>query len=229
MDPIELSNDPRAEAVARLQRGDDSQLDVLRAAVRAHVIRLALNVATNREDAEEILNDVMLKVSVHRAKLDPCWPIARAFILKIAKNEALDRARRLRLLTVPFEEQSDTPAPLQEEEPPHRSRLQKTLSEIAPGVSQHLENRHRRILPVVVRWLEPSLELERVDMDEVYAQAAQELHLAPPSIRNAMSNVGKALKQELQRVSPEAHLRDQDVRLALCLITPLLQSQPTWH
>lgn len=85
--------DDDARHIARIAHGDDHALRELHDGLARHVFGLALRITSNREDAEEVLQDTF--VQVHRAadRFDPTRGSARAWIYSIARNLARMRVR----------------------------------------------------------------------------------------------------------------------------------------
>ena len=84
------------ELMLRLQSGDDSALAGLYDALGPNVYALALQMLSNREDAEEVLQDTFGKLYQNVTRFDPELGSARAYIYTIARNEARMRLRAKR-------------------------------------------------------------------------------------------------------------------------------------
>lgn len=96
---------PDRELVRRLQAGDDSAVNELAQTYSAKVMQLAMRYTRNREDAEEVVQDVLLKV---RDKIDAFRGDAAlsSWIYRITFNTAMSRlrsTRSVRLHEVPDE------------------------------------------------------------------------------------------------------------------------------
>lgn len=91
--------------IERLQAGDDSAVDDLARTYGARMMQLALRYTRNKEDAEEVVQDVLMKV---RDKIDAFRGDAAlsSWIYRITFNTAMSRlrsTRSMRLHEVPDE------------------------------------------------------------------------------------------------------------------------------
>jgi RNA polymerase sigma-70 factor, ECF subfamily len=84
--------DDEASLVIRLARGDEAALQDLFDRLSRQVFSLALDMLQNRQDAEEVLQDVFVKLVSHNG-FNPNYGSARAYIYTIARNECLMRLR----------------------------------------------------------------------------------------------------------------------------------------
>lgn len=90
--PSILSDYDCNRAIKRLADGDMTALSVIYDNTARLVFSLALSLTGNREDAEDVLQDTMLKVvrsAVGYKKGSP-----KAWVLSIARNSAIDTLRR---------------------------------------------------------------------------------------------------------------------------------------
>lgn len=86
-------SEAEATLIARLQTGDESAVADLAAAHGAQIFRLALGCLRNREDAEELTQDVLLLVSRRIGAFRQDAALA-SWIHRITLNAALSRLRR---------------------------------------------------------------------------------------------------------------------------------------
>jgi RNA polymerase sigma-70 factor, ECF subfamily len=84
--------DDEASLVIRLTQGDEAALQDLYERLSRQVFSLALEMLQNRQDAEEVLQDVFVKLVSHNG-FNPQYGSARAYIYTIARNECLMRLR----------------------------------------------------------------------------------------------------------------------------------------
>jgi RNA polymerase sigma-70 factor, ECF subfamily len=84
--------DDEASLVIRLAQGDETALRDLYERLSRQVFSLALEMLQSRQDAEEVLQDVFVKL-VSRNGFNPSYGSARAYIYTIARNECLMRLR----------------------------------------------------------------------------------------------------------------------------------------
>lgn len=84
--------DDEASLVIRLAQGDEAALRDLYERLSRQVFSLALEMLQSRQDAEEVLQDVFVKLVSHNG-FNPTYGSARAYIYTIARNECLMRLR----------------------------------------------------------------------------------------------------------------------------------------
>ena len=84
------------EFVIRLKRGDKQAFQELYSGFAPKIFRFALNWLKNRADAEELLQEVFLKLWEKKEYLDPDQNI-RSYIFKIAVNTIYDFVRKKNL------------------------------------------------------------------------------------------------------------------------------------
>jgi RNA polymerase sigma-70 factor, ECF subfamily len=84
--------DDETTLVIRLSQGDETALQDLYERLSRQVFSLALQMLTNRQDAEEVLQDTFVKLVTHNG-FNPHYGSARAYIYTIARNECLMRLR----------------------------------------------------------------------------------------------------------------------------------------
>jgi RNA polymerase sigma-70 factor (ECF subfamily) len=98
--------------IERLRAGDDSAVDDLARTYGTRMMQLALRYTRNKEDAEEVVQDVLMKV---RDKIDAFRGDAAlsSWIYRITFNTAMSRLRSTR--SVRLHEVPDEPVGLQDE------------------------------------------------------------------------------------------------------------------
>lgn len=80
--------------MSRIAAGDERALAELSAAARPRLLRVALGVTSNVEDAEEALNDAWRQVWKHAATFDRTRAPAFGWLVAIVQRQAIDRLRR---------------------------------------------------------------------------------------------------------------------------------------
>jgi RNA polymerase sigma-70 factor (family 1) len=95
--PPEHPETPDAGAlVARIRLGDAAAFRALFERFFEPLHRYALRLLRSREDAEDVVHDVFLRLWRQRDRLEPARDV-RAYLYAAARNGALDRLRRRRL------------------------------------------------------------------------------------------------------------------------------------
>jgi RNA polymerase sigma-70 factor (ECF subfamily) len=80
--------------MTRIAAGDERALAELSTAARPRLLRVALAVTGNVEDAEEALNDAWRQVWKHAATFDRTRAPAFGWLVAIVQRQAIDRLRR---------------------------------------------------------------------------------------------------------------------------------------
>jgi RNA polymerase sigma-70 factor (ECF subfamily) len=137
--------DADAELLARIARGDRAALAALYEALGGQALAVALRVLASRSDAEEVLQDAFVEVWTRAKSYDPDRGGARAWVLAIARNRAIDRLRRrgavARMVSGAANEPTaagTTPLELVEQRQA-REKIQAALRELTPEQRQVLE------------------------------------------------------------------------------------------
>ncbi len=87
--------DPRFDALmVRIAQGDQRALAELEAATRGRLLRIAMAVTHDVDDAEEALNDAWRQVWKHAASFDRARAPAFGWLVAIVQRQAIDRLRR---------------------------------------------------------------------------------------------------------------------------------------
>src|SRR6478752_2110317 len=97
------------QLIARLQAGDDTAVQELADRYRSRIFQLAMRYMKNHEDAEEVTQDVLLKVY---RKVDAFRGDAQlsSWIYRITFNTAMSRLRSTRLARAADKQKGDTSA-----------------------------------------------------------------------------------------------------------------------
>jgi RNA polymerase sigma-70 factor (ECF subfamily) len=148
------------QLIARLQAGDDTAVQELADRYRSRIFQLAMRYMKNHEDAEEVTQDVLLKVY---RKVDAFRGDAQlsSWIYRITFNTAMSRLRSTRLARAAEQEreralaaQNDEPArptrqPADWSRMPDESLLRAQLREAVAEAIEELPEIYRA--PVVLR------------------------------------------------------------------------------
>ncbi len=149
-DPELTGNEPRAPD-AELGKARDGDSSAFAALVRAHqrsVYSLAFRMLGSREIAEDLSQEVFLRLHRNLAGIES--PAHLAFWLRrVTMNRAIDRLREPRVETASLEEVEEVPAMLAETDPLLRYRLQRLILELAPAARAVLLLRYQEDLDPV--------------------------------------------------------------------------------
>lgn len=97
------------ELIARIASGDEAACRVLIERHLGAVIGFAQRMIGNRAEAEEIAQDAFLKLWMNAEKWEPGRAQAKTWLMRVASNQAIDRLRRRRGVTL-----DDVPEPASE-------------------------------------------------------------------------------------------------------------------
>ena len=98
-------------ALKDIANGDKSALEVIYKAYARLIISAAFQILQSKEDSEDVLQDVMIKIASNASSYKP-GSSPRAWVAAIARNTALDKARSRRA-NVSLDEYTDTDLPEQ--------------------------------------------------------------------------------------------------------------------
>jgi RNA polymerase sigma-70 factor (ECF subfamily) len=116
--PVIDRSDPAAAGelialLARVSRGDQGAFATLYRASSGKLFGVIVRILGRQASAEEALQDVYLRIWERAGDFDPAKGSAIAWMATIARNRALDEARRsTRTMTIEFPEGFDPAAPL---------------------------------------------------------------------------------------------------------------------
>ncbi|MBP7703646.1 MAG: sigma-70 family RNA polymerase sigma factor [Caulobacter sp.] len=83
-----------ASALARVASGDKRALEAIYRDTSAKLLGVVLRIVPNRAEAEEVLQEVYLRVWRNAAAFDPARASPITWLAAIARNRAIDRARQ---------------------------------------------------------------------------------------------------------------------------------------
>jgi RNA polymerase sigma-70 factor (ECF subfamily) len=81
-------------AISRVAKGDRSAFEALYAATSAKLFGVAVRILVRRDLAEEVLQEVYLRVWQRAAEYDPTLSSPITWLVAIARNRALDEVKR---------------------------------------------------------------------------------------------------------------------------------------
>lgn len=167
--------------IQKISKGDEKAFEQLFYSHASALIRFTWRFVRNTQIAENIVQDVFVKIWHHRSRLDPYLNI-KAYLYRAVKNQALQHLRHLKIEN----RQDDVP----DFESPARSP-EDTLrdKEIAAAVDQAIAELppHRRLI----------FTLSKYD-HFTYAQIAEIQNI---SIKTVETQMGRALKFMRQRLA----------------------------
>jgi len=81
-------------AISRVAKGDRSAFEALYAATSAKLFGVAVRILVRRDLAEEVLQEVYLRVWQRAAEYDPALSSPITWLVAIARTRALDEVKR---------------------------------------------------------------------------------------------------------------------------------------
>lgn len=132
---IEASDD---ELVSRVASGDEAACRILIDRHFARTLSLARRMLGNQHDAEEVAQEVFLRVWTHAERWEPGRAQFRTWLHRVATNLCLDRLRRRGT-----EDLNSIPDPASEEPSPHEQLESRQLAQRVDTALQALPARQR--------------------------------------------------------------------------------------
>ena len=99
------------DAIVKIANGEKDALKTVFTAYSQFIASAAYQILQNKEDSEDVLQDVMIKIASNASSYKP-GSSPRAWVAAIARNTALDKARSRRA-NVSLDEYTDTDLPEQ--------------------------------------------------------------------------------------------------------------------
>jgi RNA polymerase sigma-70 factor (ECF subfamily) len=87
------SSDPLAPLLPRIAEGDRAALRALYAATSAKLFAVCLRILSDREECEDVLQDVYVTIWRRADRYDPARASVTTWLCTIARNRAIDRLR----------------------------------------------------------------------------------------------------------------------------------------
>ncbi len=188
--PVHLANE--ATLVAGARKGDVSAFTALVRQYDRHIFRLALHITGNREDAEDVLQEALLKAYRNMARFEGHSRFY-TWLVRIAVNESLMKLRRRRTdkevpLDPPVETGNDDELPRQLvhwDDNPEQRYAHTELREILHRSVQQLEPAYRTVF--VLR------DIEQLSVEET----AGALRLTVPAVKSRLLRARLKLRELL--------------------------------
>jgi RNA polymerase sigma-70 factor (ECF subfamily) len=186
------------QLIARLQAGDDTAVQELADRYRSRIFQLAMRYMKNREDAEEVTQDVLLKVyrKVNAFRGDAQLS---SWIYRITFNTAMSRLRSTRLARAAEQERDRSLAAQNDDQPlkltrqpadwsrmPDESLLRAQLREAVAEAIEELPEIYRA--PVVLR------DIQGLSTEE----ASSRLKLKDQTLKSRLHRGRVMLREKLQ-------------------------------
>lgn len=169
------------DLISKIQSGDEKAFESLFYSHASALIRFAWRFVRNTQIAENIVQDVFVKIWHHRDRLDPKLNV-KAYLYKAVKNQALQHLRHLKI-----ENRQDTVSEFESSALSPEDSLH--AKEIAAAVDQAISELppHRRLI----------FTLSKFD-HFTYAEIAE---IQSISIKTVETQMGRALKFLRKRLS----------------------------
>jgi len=133
-----LTDTPDDELVVRVAGGDEAACRLLLNRHLPRILALARRMLKNREDAEEVAQEVFLRVWTRAGEWEPGRAQFRTWLYRVATNLCLDRLRRHK-----NDDLESIPEPASMDPTPEESLQNKDLSEIVARALDSLPDRQR--------------------------------------------------------------------------------------
>ncbi len=188
-----VGSDGDAELVSRVQQGDIEAFDKLVVKYEKKIFRLARNITSNQEDAEDVLQETFLKAYSHLGGFQGNSRFY-TWLVRIAVNESLMKLRKRKSdRTVSMDEGVDTGEEI-------------VVREVAVWEDnpeqRHSQTEIRAILDQAISSLKPALRTVFVlrDIEELSTEeTAQLLGLSVPAVKSRLLRARLQLREKLTR------------------------------
>ncbi len=190
--PVHLENE--ATLVAEAKEGNAEAFTVLVNQYERNIFRLALNVTSNKEDAEDVLQETFLKAYTHLGRFQGNSRFY-TWVVRIAVNESLMKLRKRRSdRQVSLDEglETDDNGPLPREiadwgDNPEQRYAKTEWQEILAEATQTLEPAFRTVFTL--------RDVEQLSTEET----AEALGLSVPAVKSRLLRARLKLRQRLNK------------------------------
>lgn len=180
------------QVIARARRGEESAFAELLRRYRAPVYNLCLRMLKNTEDAEDVAQDVFIKVFGMLERYDDRYAF-RSWVFKIAANASIDFIRKNKVKLISLDE----PIRYGGEE------IERQIPDDAPSVAETVENRElARLLLELTEELPPhyrSMIVLRHTEQLSYDEIAQVLDLPLGTVKARIHRARAMLRDKLAK------------------------------
>lgn len=178
--------------IARARMGEEAAFAELLARYRAPVYNLCVRMLKNREDAEDIAQEVFVKVFAMLERYDERYAF-RSWLFKIAANQCIDFIRKNRVKLVRLDEPVDY----------RGEEIERQLPDDAPAPDQELEHEEvSRVLLAVTDELPPhyrSMIVLRHQEHLAYEEIAAIMDLPLGTVKARIHRARAMMKEKLMR------------------------------
>ncbi len=190
--PVHLENE--ATLVAEAKEGNAEAFTVLVNQYERNIFRLALNITSNKEDAEDVLQETFLKAYTHLGRFQGNSRFY-TWVVRIAVNESLMKLRKRR---------SDRQVSLDEKlETDDDSLLPREIVDWGDNPEQrYAKTEWQEILAEATQTLEPAFrtvfmlrDIEQLSTEET----AEALGLSVPAVKSRLLRARLKLRQRLNK------------------------------
>lgn len=190
--PVHLENE--ATLVAKAKEGNAEAFTVLVNQYERNIFRLAMNITSNREDAEDVLQETFLKAYTHLGRFQGNSRFY-TWVVRIAVNESLMKLRKRR---------SDRQVSLDEKlETDDDSLLPREIVDWGDNPEQrYAKSEWQEILAEATQTLEPAFrtvfmlrDIEQLSTEET----AEALGLSVPAVKSRLLRARLKLRQRLNK------------------------------
>ncbi len=187
-----IARDDEPVLVAAAKGGDAAAFEELVNRYERKIFRLALNITSNREDAEDVMQEAFLKSFQHLGGFQGDSRFY-TWLVRITVNEALMKLRKRRPGHVSLDE------PMESEE----DLIPREIKDWGPTPEQRFaQTETRQILSDVLQQLDPAFRLvfQLRDIEELSThEAAEALGISVPAVKSRLLRARLKLRQKLNK------------------------------
>lgn len=175
------------EIVKEVLAGRSEAFRELVARYKRSVYSLCFRMAHNHEEAEDLSQEVFIKIYQNLSKYDPAYKLS-SWILRIAANTTIDFLRRKRLETVPLEEDIESK---QEMASAESIFFHQTNQRVIEGMIQGLPEEYRLL---IILYHQQGLS---------YREMADACNIPMSKVKNRLHRARNILKDGLRTIKEE--------------------------
>ena len=179
----DASKHSEEKIIRRLRKGESSAFDEVYHQYSRNVYRFAYSFLKNRQDSEEVMQEVFLKVWRNRNTLNEYYSL-KAYLFSISHNVIIDEFRK-RLKDGKYKEFLKNRAELSSMDTENSIEFNE-LNERYSDAVEHLPEKRKKIF-----------KLSREDGFS-YKEIADKLNISPKTVENQMSQALKYLRSKLE-------------------------------
>ncbi len=178
-------SDPDIDLMLRFKAGDEAAFDTLVGKHTRSVLNIVARYLTDRSQAEDVAQDVFVKVYKARLKYEPAAKFT-TWLFRITVNHCLNEIRSRRsqpVASAPMEELIEQPSPENPDDRMNSAELRSAVREALDGLPES-----QRMAVILARY-----------QDLSYDEIAETMNLSLEAVKSLLFRAKENLKEKLKR------------------------------